>query len=137
MHEALQALLGGALIGLASALLWTSIGQIAGVSGIASRLLGPGALWRWAFVLGLVLGSWLLGPWLSTLHAVQASALQPAALLIAAGLLVGVGTVVGSGCTSGHGVCGLGRRSLRSLVAVLVFMSTAFATVFIATRAYF
>ncbi|MBS0317947.1 MAG: YeeE/YedE family protein, partial [Proteobacteria bacterium] len=61
---------------------------------------------------------------------------RPLPLLAVAGLLVGFGTVLGSGCTSGHGVCGLGRRSARSLVATLTFMATGVATVFIAHLAH-
>jgi uncharacterized protein len=128
MHPALQALLGGLLIGLASWLLLASLGKVAGISGIASGLLSAGAAWRWAFMAGLVGGGALAALWLAP----PAAAMRSPVLLIAAGLLVGFGTVLGSGCTSGHGVCGLGRRSARSLVAVLVFMGTGFATVLIA-----
>jgi uncharacterized protein len=130
--SAAQALGGGVLIGLASWLLLASLGRVAGISGIAASALAPtlsekGAesLWRWTFLAGLVLGGALFAAWLqpSTVSA------RPLALLIPAGLLVGIGTVMGSGCTSGHGVCGLGRRSLRSLVATLTFMLFGFATV--------
>jgi uncharacterized protein len=128
-----QALGGGILIGLASWLLLASLGRVAGISGIAASALSPAAsdsspdrAWRWAFLAGLVLGGAATTAWL---HPAMVST-RPLPLLIAAGLLVGVGTVVGSGCTSGHGVCGLGRRSARSLVATLVFMATGFATVF-------
>jgi uncharacterized protein len=128
-----QALGGGIIIGLASWLLLASLGRVAGISGIAASALSPSStdssadrMWRWVFLAGLVLGgaastAWLQPAMVST---------RPLPLLIAAGLLVGVGTVLGSGCTSGHGVCGLGRRSARSLVATLVFMGTGFATVF-------
>ena len=140
---ALQALGGGILVGLASWLLLASLGRVAGISGIAASALAPAAtdshsdtLWRWAFLLGLVSGGAAATAWL---HPAMLAA-RPAWVLIAAGLLVGVGTVLGSGCTSGHGVCGIGRRSRRSLVATLVFMGSGFATVFaiylIAGRAY-
>jgi uncharacterized membrane protein YedE/YeeE len=124
-------LAGGALIGLAAALLMLANGRIAGVSGVLGGLLAPrrgDVGWRLAFVSGLV-GAPLV-------YALAAAWPVPridagSAALIAAGLLVGVGTRVGSGCTSGHGVCGLSRLSPRSLVATLLFMAAGFATVFV------
>ena len=127
MHPAWSALLGGACIGLASWLLLASVGKVAGISGIASGLFSQGGSWRWAFMLGLVAGGAVFTAW----FAPPESAARPVWLLLAAGLLVGFGTVLGSGCTSGHGVCGLGRRSVRSLAAVLVFMGCGMATVFV------
>ncbi len=131
---ALQAFGGGLLIGLASWLMLASIGRVTGVSGIAATALFPDSTgsrpenaWRWAFLLGLMAGGALFAAWLSP----PVISARPLAVLIPAGLLVGVGTVIGSGCTSGHGVCGLGRRSARSLVATLVFMGFGFATVFV------
>ena len=107
------ALIGGGMIGAAAVLLMATHGRIAGISGIAARLLPPyegdGVAGRLAFIAGIV----------------------AAPLLVVAGLLVGFGTVWGNGCTSGHGVCGLSRLSLRSLVATMVFMATAVATVFV------
>ncbi|UXC20087.1 MULTISPECIES: YeeE/YedE family protein [Comamonas] len=127
----LAALAGGALIGLAAVLLVLFNGRIAGISGIVAALLPPrlqrGA-WRLAFVLGLLAAPWIY-QWFAPLPAASSSAAWP--LLVLAGLLVGIGTRLGSGCTSGHGVCGLSRLSLRSLVATLVFMATGFATVFV------
>lgn len=130
MHPYAQAALGGGLIGLASWLMLAGLGRVTGISGITSGVMrGPLAQagWRWAFLVGLVAGGTLFGLWLEPPTLPERSPL----LLLAAGLLVGYGTVRGSGCTSGHGVCGLGRRSVRSLVAVLTFMATAFATVFV------
>jgi uncharacterized membrane protein YedE/YeeE len=131
-HPFLQAALGGLLIGLASWLLLASLGRVTGISGIAAGALSPtqGApagetAWRWAFLLGLVVVGALVA---NTMH-VPVIAARPYTLLAAAGLLVGFGTVLGSGCTSGHGVCGLGRRSMRSLVATLVFMGAGMVTV--------
>jgi uncharacterized membrane protein YedE/YeeE len=120
-----SALGGGVLIGLASLLLLAALGRIAGISGIAAGLLPPrrgDAAWRVAFVLGLPMGAalWMLGRG----GAVPPSH-APSWQLALAGLLVGVGTRIGSGCTSGHGVCGLGRFSPRSLAAVITFMLTA------------
>lgn len=128
LHPYLIAAIGGVLIGIASWLLWWGLGRIAGVSSITSEALSAPLLtdnWRWAFLAGLIVGGTLLG------QALEIPALpeRPLALLIPAGLLVGVGTVWGSGCTSGHGVCGLGRLSLRSLVAVLTFMAAGMVTV--------
>ena len=130
MHPYLSAALGGILIGLASWLLLAGLGRIAGISGItcsALREAGGPAYWRWAFLLGLILGGTLFAQWLP----VQELPARAPLLIVAAGLLVGFGSVRGSGCTSGHGVCGLGRRSLRSLVAVLTFMASGFVTVFL------
>ncbi|GAB2822148.1 YeeE/YedE family protein [Comamonas piscis] len=127
----LTALAGGALIGLAAVLLVLFNGRIAGISGIIAALLPPRpqpSAWRLAFVGGL-----LAAPWLYQLFFPLPTASSPSAwpVLVLAGLLVGFGTRLGSGCTSGHGVCGLSRLSMRSLVATLVFMTTGFATVFV------
>ena len=130
MHPYLQSLAGGLLIGVASWLLLASLGRIAGISGIASGAFAraPGeAAWRRAFLAGLVLAGAATALWLQP----SMTAMRPAPLLVVAGLLVGFGTVLGSGCTSGHGVCGLGRRSARSLVATLTFMGAGVATVLI------
>ena len=130
MHPYLQSLAGGLLIGVASWLLLASLGRIAGISGIASGAFAraPGeAAWRRAFLAGLVLAGAATALWLQP----PMTAMRPAPLLVVAGLLVGFGTVLGSGCTSGHGVCGLGRRSARSLVATLTFMGAGVATVLI------
>ena len=104
---------GGMLIGAAAAWLMLGAGRIAGISGILAGLLAAPWLYRVFEPMPAV--------------RIEAGALQ----LVLAGLLVGVGTRYGSGCTSGHGVCGLARGSRRSLVAVLVFMATGFATVFV------
>jgi uncharacterized protein len=127
-----QPLVGGVLIGVASWLLLASLGRVAGISGIAAGALVPSEVprdnaWRWAFIAGLVIGGAVLTWWLAP----PLMAPRSGGLLIAAGLLVGLGTVLGSGCTSGHGVCGLGRLSPRSLVAVPVFMGMGMLTVWI------
>jgi uncharacterized protein len=124
-------LAGGVLIGLAAAMLLLLNGRIAGVSGILGGLLRPvrgERGWRIAFVLGLA-GAPLLYGLFQPLPAVQSDA--SGAALIVAGLLVGLGTRYGSGCTSGHGVCGLSRRSPRSLAATAAFMLAGFLTVFV------
>lgn len=125
-------LIGGALIGLAAALLLALNGRIAGISGILGGLITATAwrerFWRFAFILGLIAGAGLYALARGGLPLeLQASG----ATLLMAGLLVGVGTRLGSGCTSGHGVCGLARRSPRSLAATMIFMATAACTVFL------
>ncbi|WFU75865.1 YeeE/YedE family protein [Bradyrhizobium sp. CB2312] len=126
-------LLGGALIGLSAVLLMWTTGRIAGVSGIAARLFPPYEdrefAGRLAFVAGLVAAPLLVLLVTGRLPAQTIAATTP--VLIIAGLLVGFGSVWGSGCTSGHGVCGLSRLSVRSLVATLTFMATGVATVFV------
>ncbi|HEY0468814.1 MAG TPA: YeeE/YedE thiosulfate transporter family protein [Polyangiaceae bacterium] len=128
------AILGGALIGLSASLYWTLNGRIAGISGIlGGALLNRGAE-RWVRVLFL-LGLFSSGVVFATFtDRVPAPALAPLPLALA-GLLVGFGTRQSGGCTSGHGVCGLSRLSVRSLVAVLTFMVTAAITVFVVRHA--
>lgn len=125
------ALAGGALIGLAAAIFVLFNGRVAGISGILGGLLRPvagGVGWRLAFLVGLI-GSPVVYAAITALPRPQIDAGWSA--LVAAGLLVGVGTRYGSGCTSGHGVCGLSRLSLRSLVATLAFMGAGFVTVYV------
>ena len=128
MQDGIQALRGGVLIGLASWILLAGAGRISGVSTIVSGVLTTrrqSSAWRWWFLFGLGAGGAFFSWALQIPHIPTRSVL----VLVPAGLLVGFGTVLGSGCTSGHGVCGLGRRSRRSLVAVIVFMVTAITTV--------
>ena len=130
----LPPLVGGTLIGLASVLLVLGIGRIAGVSGIAFGMLNranwrPESLWRAGFVLGLLAAGAF---WTATSgHPMAPARTLSVPWLVLSGLLVGWGTSLGSGCTSGHGVSGLGRLSLRSLVAVLTFMACGMATVYL------
>jgi len=125
-----SAMIGGALIGLAAVFLMAFNGRIAGISGITGGLLqNPSGdrSWRWLFLAGLLAGvviNELLRP--ETFELRQGF---PPLLLVAAGLIVGIGTRMGSGCTSGHGVCGLSRFSVRSLIATLTFMAAAAVTV--------
>jgi uncharacterized membrane protein YedE/YeeE len=127
-----SALTGGVLIGLSSSLLLLYNGRIAGISGIVGGLLyGPAGerFWRAAFVGGLLVGGLVLRlvePEAFTFEIVRST---PA--LILAGLLVGFGTQIGSGCTSGHGVCGIGRGSARSIIATCVFMVTGALAVYV------
>ncbi|MEO8704387.1 MAG: YeeE/YedE family protein [Kofleriaceae bacterium] len=124
----LLALVGGALIGAAGSLLFLTHGRIAGISGVLGSLLPPVARdqgWRIAFMGGL-LAAGLVGG-LASPTLVGAS-VRSWPIVIVAGFLVGFGTRMGSGCTSGHGVCGLARLSVRSLVAVATFMTTGAVT---------
>lgn len=123
-----SALGGGLLLGLASALFILLSGHILGISSIVGDLLRADRAWRFAFLAGLVVAPWVYAQF-SPLPAVHIDAGWTS--LVVAGLLVGLGTRYGAGCTSGHGVCGLSRLSLRSLVATLSFMGTGFVTVFI------
>ena len=125
LDSAMQALGGGLLIGAGAAVLLLLNGKIAGVSGILANVVerhGGEQGWRLAFIAGLVVPALVWG-----VGDPQLPTSWPLALV--AGLLVGAGTRLGNGCTSGHGVCGLANLSLRSLVATLVFMSAAIATV--------
>ena len=128
----LIALAGGVVIGLAATLLLWLNGRIAGVSGILNGVVFPkwnDIAWRAAFLIGLIAAGGLymaLVPG-SSLPRTDYSRVG----LIVAGVLVGFGTRMGNGCTSGHGVCGLGRLSLRSLVAVVTFMATAIVTTYV------
>lgn len=126
----IEALVGGAMIGIAASGLLLINGRIAGISGILSNALrGTPGLWRWAFLIGLLAASlWtpIFGlPYVIAHH--QAGLVQ----IAVAGLLVGMGTQIGSGCTSGHGVCGMANLSLRSLTATTIFMAVAILTVFV------
>ncbi len=132
MNTWMSALLGGVLIGMAATLLLWLTGRIAGISGMLGGVLLPkrGEIaWRLAFLIGLV-GAGAAWLW-SVPGAYVPRQGFPPLLLVVAGVLVGIGTRMGNGCTSGHGVCGLGRLSLRSLAAVLTFMLAAVITTFI------
>ncbi|MGH8446379.1 MAG: YeeE/YedE family protein [Solimonas sp.] len=125
-------MIGGLLIGCAAALLLLGRGQIAGISGIVGNtLFGNGGTrqWRWWFLVGFFVAP--IAVWLVVHVPTQYEVALPTPLLIASGLLVGFGTRLGNGCTSGHGVCGLGNLSQRSLVAVLVFMGVAALTAYV------
>lgn len=127
----LAGLIGGALIGLAAVAFMALLGRIAGVSGIVASLLAPPSpdtLWRGAFVIGLIGGSAIVRA-IGYGQVPMVSAAWP--VLAIGGILVGIGTRIGGGCTSGHGVCGIARLSLRSVVATLMFMIVAIAVVYI------
>lgn len=125
----IMALVGGGLIGLSASALLLVNGRVSGICGIVDSLLmrwTTDTHWRVAFVAGLLAGGgvvMLLSP-----EMIQEPTGRDLPLVAGAGLLVGVGTRLANGCTSGHGVCGLSRRSKRSLVATLSFMATGFIT---------
>lgn len=125
----MTALLGGVLIGLSATLLLAFNGRIAGISGIVNGAIQNNEVWRWLFLAGMILGGFIYEYGLAA-EATPKPAFTPGAMLLG-GFLVGFGTRLGNGCTSGHGVCGLGRLSLRSLVAVLIFLAAAMLTVWI------
>lgn len=131
-------LAGGLILGI-SATIMLAGGRIAGVSGIISGLIPPAAAekkWRVLFLLGLIGGAALFPTVGGDISYID---INPYAFsddlhyvaLIVGGLLVGMGTSIGSGCTSGHGICGLGRMSVRALTATVSFMAVAVVTVFI------
>lgn len=127
-----DSLIGGMLLGISATLMLLMNGKIAGISGILTGLLTPKSrdfAWRLLFVVGMicggVIGVKILGYDVPTDFGVSGI------VLATAGLLVGVGTRLSNGCTSGHGICGIGRFSKRSIVATCVFMAVAAVTVFV------
>ena len=135
----LSSLLGGILIGLAATMLLLNQGRIAGISNIVGGLFEASKNergWRLLFLAGLITGSIIyvsFGKQASeiNMNPFQLDDKNQMLFMILGGLLVGLGSQIGSGCTSGHGVCGLGRFSMRSLTAVITFMLTASITVFV------
>lgn len=130
LNQALNSIVGGGLIGIAVTIMLLFNGRVTGISGIISASLAKptsDGLWRWMFVAGLLLGGILIQairPDFFTNISTRSST-----AIVIAGLLVGYGTVLGSGCTSGHGVCGISRLSVRSIIATLTFMLFGFLTV--------
>jgi uncharacterized protein len=134
----LQSLGGGLLIGLAATLLMLLNGRIAGITGIVAGLLPPSGgqerAWRAAFLAGMVAAP-LVVTGLFRMPIAYQTVTSPVGMLVS-GLIVGIGVSFGAGCTSGHGICGLSRFSLRSLVAVLVFMASTAVTVFVVRHGF-
>src|SRR5689334_19689211 len=125
-------LCGGLLIGLSASLLLLCEGKIAGISGIVGGLLKPAqgdALWRALFLAGLLTGGFFFRLFAPDVFTITLS--RSTRALAVAGLLVGFGTRLGNGCTSGHGVCGVSRFSLRSIIATITFMVTGIVTVYV------
>lgn len=124
-------MIGGIFIGLSALLMMLFNGRVTGISGILSGVLSPIKsewLWRAIFIAGLLLGGLLYS---LTLEPLTLQMTNNSYILVLAGLLVGFGTRLGGGCTSGHGVCGISRGTARSILATIIFMTTAVATVFI------
>jgi uncharacterized membrane protein YedE/YeeE len=123
-------LAGGVIIGLASAMLWVLHGRVAGISGITGGLfVAPSGdrHWRLSFVLGLISGGLVLS---FMLPGAFGSSPVSLGVAVVAGALVGLGTTLANGCTSGHGVCGIGRFSRRSMVATASFIGAGMAAVY-------
>ena len=139
-------LLGGVLIGTGVALLFVFTGLVGGMSTVFSStwsfvLRAPffqqprfidSRVWRLVFALGLVLGALLW--WLTLGQGTPQTTSVPVWQLLVGGVFVGYGARLGNGCTSGHGICGLGSLQWPSLLAVLIFMGTAFLTADIVAR---
>lgn len=126
----LMSLAGGILIGLSATLLMALHGRIAGMTGILAGVIPPMTgdwPWRAAFLAGAIVGPLF---YILSGNPIPFAVPVSSTMLIAGGLIVGVGVTFGAGCTSGHGVCGIARLSPRSIVATIVFMIAAFATVF-------
>ncbi|MGK0475753.1 MAG: putative membrane protein YedE/YeeE [Oleispira sp.] len=122
-------LAGGALIGIAAAILWLGIGRIGGISGVVANLFllrQSHRAWSLYFFIGL-LSAYPLYVYFSGTPEMQMT--DNRIILAVAGILVGLGTYIGNGCTSGHGVCGNGRLSMRSMVATCTFMGFGILTV--------
>ncbi|EGQ9190645.1 YeeE/YedE family protein [Vibrio parahaemolyticus] len=127
-----ESLFGGILLGISATILLLVNGKIAGISGIMNGIMSPKKgdySWRLLFAVGMIAGGLISVLMLGV--AVPSTANLSLGMVIAAGLLVGIGTRLGNGCTSGHGICGMGRLSKRSIVATCVFMAIAGLTVFV------
>lgn len=124
------ALIGGAIIGVAVTIMLLFNGRVTGISGIINGIFNlqtGDVLWRFAFVLGLFVGGFILRAFYP--HAFDGAINLSTTNTAIAGLLVGFGTIMGSGCTSGHGVCGLSRLSLRSLISTVTFIGAGIIAV--------
>ena len=136
--EVLMPLTGGILIGIAASMMLLFSGKIAGVSGIFGGMLfqqGKERAWRLSFIAGLIAGGVLL--YIINAEFFENSSGRGLLAVTIAGLLVGIGTRVGGGCTSGHGVCGIGRLSLRSIVATVTFVLAGMVIVVLVQSFYY
>ena len=136
--EVLMSLTGGILIGIAASMMLLFSGKIAGVSGIFGGMLfqqGAERSWRLSFVAGLIAGGILL--YILNAEFFENTSGRGLLAVTIAGLMVGIGTRVGGGCTSGHGVCGIGRLSGRSIVATVTFVLAGMAIVVLVQSFYY
>ena len=127
-----NAILGGILIGIAASLMLLFNGRVTGISGIVGGLLNPNkhdTYWRLAFLSGLIFGGFILNRIYPDAFVMVSSAFWYDYVI--AGLLVGFGTLLGNGCTSGHGVCGISRMSIRSIISTITFISFGILSVLI------
>ena len=125
-------LFGGLLIGLSISILLLFNGRITGISGIFSALFTPKSgewLWRFIYLAGIIAGAFAYQSIAPASFTPRES--YPLSFLIIGGVLVGFGTRMGSGCTSGHGICGIARLSMRSVVATGIFMASGIITVYL------
>lgn len=128
----IPAFAGGMLIGLSATLLLLFNGRIAGISGILSgvfTLRAGDKAWRLLFLSGMLIAGFAYQLLLPGSFSDRPD--FPPSLLLTGGFIVGFGTRMGGGCTSGHGVCGIGRLSKRSIIATLVFMGAGIMSVYI------
>ena len=127
----INSLLGGICIGLAATILLLANGRIMGISGILGDIIlfkeKDQISWRIIFVIGVLIGPFI---YLMIFQDLKSEMVADRILLIQAGLLVGLGTSIGSGCTSGHGICGISRLSIRSIVATFIFVVSGVVTVY-------
>ena len=136
--EVIMPLIGGILIGFAASMLLLFSGKIAGVSGIFGGMLfqkGNERAWKLSFIAGLITGGILL--YILNAEIFENTSGRGHLTVTIAGLLVGIGTRVGGGCTSGHGVCGIGRLSRRSIVATVTFVVAGMAIVALVQSFYY
>jgi uncharacterized protein len=126
-------LIGGSLIGLSAVLLMATSGRILGASGIFGGLLtlnfDEAFSWRLIFIVGLLIGTVVAGLYAGTAQTIAYG--SNTVMTAIGGVIVGIGVTLGAGCTSGHGICGMARFSMRSLVATCTFMAVAIIIVFI------
>ncbi len=128
----LNSLMGGILIGIAATIIFFVNGRIMGISGILGNLIATKEtdqkFWRIIFILGVLIGPLIF---ILLFKEIKSEMVANTTLLIISGFLVGLGTSLGNGCTSGHGICGLSRFSIRSIVATLVFVISGMITVYL------
>ena len=127
----LNSLMGGILIGIAATIILFVNGRIMGISGILGNLIATKEtdqkFWRIIFILGVLIGPLIF---ILLFKEIKSEMVANTTLLIISGFLVGLGTSLGNGCTSGHGICGLSRFSIRSIIATLVFVISGMITVY-------